>query len=244
MASLLTVTGGRVELEPNRSYVLGRSADCDLVLADHASSRRHARLTLGSGPRAVFLEDMGSRNGTFVNADRIDRRTHLEDGSRIRIGATIYLLSLMDDTDDAADLIDSGTIAMENLSFDTNVDSEILRVVEKKGGAGTDFAGQLGAFSLIEVLQLLISTHRSGTLHIALETGHARVEIRKGEVCGAVFQELDGFQALLMLVRQQNGIFWLQETTVPCRNTVRLPANRLLCELCRALDERKKQATQ
>jgi hypothetical protein len=239
MSSLLTVMGGRIELEPNRSYILGRSAKCDLVVQDHASSRRHARLTLGGAPRAVFLEDLESRNGTYVNGDRIDGRTHLDDGSRIRIGATIYLLSLMDDAGNQEDLIDSGTMAIEHLSFGNDVDEEILRVVDKKGRVGTEFAGQLGAFSLIEVLQLLISTGRSGTLHVALESGHAKVEIRKGDVCTANFQELDGFQALLMLVRQKHGIFWLQETSALCRNTIRQPANRLLFELCRALDEKE-----
>ena len=236
MSSLLTVMGGRIELEPNRSYDLGRSAKCDLVVQDQASSRRHARLTLGSAPRAVFLEDLGSRNGTYVNGIRIDGRTHLDDGSRIRVGATIYLLSFMDDAGKEEDQIDPGTMAMEDLSFGND---EIMRVVDKKSGYGTDFAGQLGSFSVVEVLQLLISTRRSGTLHIALESGHAKVEVRKGEVCLANFQELDGFQAILMLVRQKNGIFWLQETIEPCRNIIRLPANRLLFELCRALDEKE-----
>ena len=238
MSSLLTVMGGRIELEPNRSYDLGRSATCDLVVQDHASSRKHARLTLGSAPRAVFLEDLGSRNGTYVNGERIDGRTHLDDGSRIRIGATIYLLSLLDDASDE-DLIDSGTIAMEDLSFGSDADNEILRVVDKKSGVGSQFAGQLGSFGLVEVLQLLISTGRSGTLHVALESGHAKVEIRKGDVYTANFQELDGFQALLMLVRQKHGIFWLHETSALCRNTIRQPANRLLFELCRALDEKE-----
>ena len=41
MASLLTVSGQRIELEPNRSYIMGRSAKCDLVVQDVASSRKH-----------------------------------------------------------------------------------------------------------------------------------------------------------------------------------------------------------
>ena len=200
-------------------------------------SPRHAELGFRDG--RLYLRDLGSRNGTYVNGIRIDGRIHLDDGSRIRVGATIYLLSFMDDAGKEEDQIDSGTMAMEDLSFGNDVNEEILRVVDKKGRKGTDFAGQLGSFSVVEVLQLLISTRRSGTLHVALQTGHAKVEVRVGEVCTAHFQELDGFPALLMLVRQKSGIFWLQETTTPCRNTVQQPSNRLLFELCRALDEKQ-----
>ena len=85
----------------------------------------------------------------------------------------------------------------------------------------------------------MITTGRSGTLHIALENGHAEIEVRKGEVCSAVFEDLDGFQALLTLVRQEDGIFWLQESTEPCPNTLRQSGTRLLFELCRVLDEKE-----
>ncbi len=239
MPSLLTVAGDRIELERNRSYILGRSAKCDVLVQDIASSREHARLTLGGERGVVLIEDLKSRNGTFVNGKRIEGHVHLQGGSRIRIGATVYLLSLVDKPEDGEDEIDSRTVAFENLAYGKNMDAQILRVLEKKGRAGTDFAGQLGSFSLLEVLQLVITTGRSGTLHIALENGHAEIEVRKGEVCSAVFEDLDGFEALLTLVRQEDGIFWLQESTVPCRNTLHQSGNRLLFELCRAVDEKE-----
>lgn len=237
MPSLLTATGERIKLEPNRSYLMGRSAKCDLVVQDAASSRSHARLTVGGERRVVLMEDLGSRNGTFVNGRRIGGRVHLEGGSRIRIGATVYLLSLVDNVEECDAMIDSCTVGLEHLTYGRNPNAQILRALEKKGRAGTDFAGQLDAFSFIEVLQLLITTSRSGTLHIALENGHAEIEVRKGEVCSAVFEDLDGFRALVGLVRQEDGIFWLQESTDPCPNRLRQSGNRLLFELCRALDE-------
>ena len=100
MPSLLTVSGDRIELERNRSYLLGRSADCEVVVQDIASSRKHARLTLGGAAGVVLVEDLKSRNGTFVNGERIEGRVHLKGGSRIRIGATVYLLTLMDNPED------------------------------------------------------------------------------------------------------------------------------------------------
>ncbi len=237
MPSLLTVSGDRIELERNRSYIFGRSTRCDVAVQDIASSRKHARLTLGDARAVVLIEDLKSRNGTFVNGKRIEGRVHLQGGSRIRIGATVYLLSLVDNPEDCEGEIDSRTVGFEHLTYGKSTDAQILRALEKKGRAGTDFAGQLGSFSFLEVLQLVITTGRSGTLHIALENGHAEIEVRKGEVCSAVFEDLDGFQALLTLVRQEDGIFWLQESTEPCPNTLRQSGNRLLFELCRVLDE-------
>ena len=239
MPSLLTVTGDRIELERNHSYLLGRSEKCDVLVQDIASSREHARLTLGGVARVVLIEDLKSRNGTFVNGNRIEGRIHLEGGSRIRIGATVYLLTLVDNPEDCEAEIDSRTVALEHLTYGKNTDPQILRALDKKGRAGTDFAGQLCSFSFLEVLQLVVTTKRSGTLHLALEAGNAEIEVRKGEVCSANFQDLDGFRALLTLVSEQDGIFWLQESTVPCRNTLRQSGNRLLFELCRAVDEKE-----
>jgi pSer/pThr/pTyr-binding forkhead associated (FHA) protein len=55
------------------------------VLIDHSSvSRRHARVSVG-GTDAV-IEDLGSRNGTFVNGQRVDVPIKLHDGDVIGIG--------------------------------------------------------------------------------------------------------------------------------------------------------------
>ena len=95
----------------------------------------------------------------------------------------------------------------------------------------------LGAFSLIEILQLLTQTGRSGTLHLALKTGHARVDIRTGEVVSAEYDNLTGFDALLALAHEQPGLFWMVDSTAPCDQNINQPAGRLLLELCSALDE-------
>lgn len=65
-------------------YDIGRMSDCWLTLDDEMASRYHARFHV-SGPTAE-LEDLGSRNGTFVNGERLEGRRVLQDGDRIRIG--------------------------------------------------------------------------------------------------------------------------------------------------------------
>jgi hypothetical protein len=65
--------------------VLGRSRDCDVVLADPNVSRRHAEIRPdGSGGWTVH--DLGSTNGVKVNGRRIDGPTALKTGDRLALG--------------------------------------------------------------------------------------------------------------------------------------------------------------
>jgi sigma-B regulation protein RsbU (phosphoserine phosphatase) len=74
--------GRRYPLE-NTQYVLGRHPDCDIVLESGSVSRQHARISK-LGPSFV-LEDLKSRNGSFVNGRLINEPTKLLEGDTIRI---------------------------------------------------------------------------------------------------------------------------------------------------------------
>jgi hypothetical protein len=69
---------------------IGRGRDADLVLADELVSRRHARV-VPSGAGAV-VEDLGSRNGTFVNGDLIQGLARLAPGDQLQLGVTLVEL--------------------------------------------------------------------------------------------------------------------------------------------------------
>jgi two-component system cell cycle response regulator len=64
--------------------VLGRGEGCDLLLADQGLSRRHCRL-LREAER-VYIEDLESSNGTFVDGEVVRGRRLLPDGARIHLG--------------------------------------------------------------------------------------------------------------------------------------------------------------
>jgi phosphoserine phosphatase RsbU/P len=69
-----------------QSVVLGRSSSVELPVHDRAMSRTHARL-YRSGDNWL-VEDLGSRNGTLVNGQRIDGPTPLGPGAVVRVGDT------------------------------------------------------------------------------------------------------------------------------------------------------------
>ncbi len=66
---------------------VGRGTDCEIVLVDPNSSRVHA--LIGRATDGWWLTDQDSRNGVFVNDQRV-HRVALQDGDRLRFGETVF----------------------------------------------------------------------------------------------------------------------------------------------------------
>jgi FHA domain-containing protein len=66
--------------------VIGRALACDITIDDSYASGRHARLYDRDG--RVYLEDLNSTNGTYVNGARVSTQQLLRPGDVIRIGDT------------------------------------------------------------------------------------------------------------------------------------------------------------
>ncbi len=81
---LLRYHGTDIRLPEDRVVVIGRQSDCDVVVNDPAASRRH--LTLKVEPEGVWLEDLGSQNGTWLNGQRVAKPVCLKTGDWFRIG--------------------------------------------------------------------------------------------------------------------------------------------------------------
>lgn len=68
---------------------LGRAPSCAIGLPDDTfASQLHTRVFLHDA--AVWVEDLGSTNGTHVNGRRISAPTQLASGDRVQIGSTIF----------------------------------------------------------------------------------------------------------------------------------------------------------
>ncbi len=77
--------GRRFQLKA-AEHVIGRHEELDIAIEANSVSRRHARFTQSEG--GWDLEDLGSTNGTFVNDQKVLRRT-LRDGDLCRFGSAI-----------------------------------------------------------------------------------------------------------------------------------------------------------
>src|SRR5262245_20833444 len=78
--------GQTIELS-GAAVTLGRHPNCDIRVTDDTVSRRHARIFARGG--GYILEDLGSRNGTFVNGRQISGQARLSNHDRIHIFNTL-----------------------------------------------------------------------------------------------------------------------------------------------------------
>ncbi|HLF82171.1 MAG TPA: FHA domain-containing protein, partial [Anaerolineales bacterium] len=65
------LNGSRWVLEGAQTLI-GRGAECGLVIPDRQVSRVHARIV--HSPEGYYLEDLGSKNGTHVNGEAVEGR--------------------------------------------------------------------------------------------------------------------------------------------------------------------------
>ncbi|HKH11235.1 MAG TPA: FHA domain-containing protein [Rubrobacter sp.] len=78
----------RFDLKDGATSV-GRSSTSDVVLkSDDYASGRHAQLTRHGG--LLYVEDLGSTNGTFVNGRKTVGATPVRNGDNVRIGSTTF----------------------------------------------------------------------------------------------------------------------------------------------------------
>jgi eukaryotic-like serine/threonine-protein kinase len=124
MATRVTLTiidgslrGKGFNLEKRGRYVIGRADDCDIQLSGGQGlmgvSRHHC--VLAFDPPTLRVRDLGSRNGTFVNAEKIGQRMavdpldgdelggfaehELKDGDELRIGGFGFLVRIREVSD-------------------------------------------------------------------------------------------------------------------------------------------------
>lgn len=78
--------GSRWELAEGAT--MGRADNVDIRVEDRFASSAHARIFPQSG--TLYIEDMGSTNGTYLNGSQLARAERLRSGDEIRIGDSEY----------------------------------------------------------------------------------------------------------------------------------------------------------
>lgn len=144
MAGLKIVQGGEVgkvyDLSQGDHWVMGRSPECDLVLEVAAVSRRHVILTKENG--RFLVQDLGSRNGTYINNLRVEDRGELKHGDKMLIcdilfqfddGASSGLLSGMAPAKSSL----LTPLSQQDSDDDENATSEIMATLDVSKGVGS-----------------------------------------------------------------------------------------------------------
>lgn len=76
------------------AVLIGRSRPCDLRLDNPSVSRRHCQLEVDIAAGCVFLRDLGSRNGTFLNGRRVHGVCEVHEEDEITVGDVALKLEL------------------------------------------------------------------------------------------------------------------------------------------------------
>jgi len=76
---------------PSSVTIIGRRQDCDMCVPLMVVSRRHCAINMDEG--ALRIRDLDSRNGTFVNGERIEE-TELKAGDKIQIGPLNFIVQI------------------------------------------------------------------------------------------------------------------------------------------------------
>jgi DNA-binding winged helix-turn-helix (wHTH) protein len=84
-------TTAEVALLPGEN-VLGREGEDIILVKSSTVSRRHARIVIDA--KGGVVEDLGSKNGTYVNDRRVSGPTPVVDGDQVRIGSLLFTFRL------------------------------------------------------------------------------------------------------------------------------------------------------
>ncbi|MBK8026273.1 MAG: FHA domain-containing protein [Chloroflexi bacterium] len=74
---------------PSDEVVLGRGEDCELILSERQVSRQHIRI-FQQGEQ-YYVEDLESRNGTWVNGEQLKGTRRLQNGDKIQLAMTVKI---------------------------------------------------------------------------------------------------------------------------------------------------------
>ena len=216
--------GGEFPIRMNREIIIGRSSDLDMVLVEDMVSRRHAKIT--STDMEVYIQDLGSTNGTFVNGEKISR-SRLNEGDRVLVGTSIMKV-----------------VGADERSF-SQTEAEARRRLEagaqRQSTAGRPMSGVIEEIPLPDLLQLLSTSRKSGVLTIASRAGIGKIYMRKGQIYFAAITDnfaIKPQKAIYRMLTWTTGTFELEPSVeMQVMEEVQESTEALLMEGVRLLDE-------
>lgn len=216
--------GGEFPLPPNKEIIVGRSSELDMVLVEDMVSRRHAKLTV-TGDQ-MFIQDLGSTNGTFVNGEKI-KRSALHEGDRILIGTSIIKVVVAGSEQSQAE----AKAMLEDIG-------QGRRTSQVK-----TMSGSIAEIPLPDLLQLFSASKKSGVLVIRTETHDVgKIFLDQGRVVFAVVNEhydVAPLKSLMRILGWQSGQFDMEppEESRLFPERIEMSTEGILMEAMRQIDE-------
>jgi hypothetical protein len=195
-------------------------------------SRKHARIWIVDGQ--VNIEDFGSTNGTFVNGEKISHSV-VNRGDRILIGTSIMKLV---ETDSKARQTNAEMIP------GSDADAIGMPAQDRASTSLTSASAMTGTIDevpLPDLIQLLSSSKKTGTLVVTSHKTTGKLHLEKGKL---VFCSVDDspkltpLKAIFRILSWNTGKFELHgPVSIDFPETIDMPTEHILMEGLRQLDE-------
>lgn len=84
--------GSEFGMEKSKSYIIGKDSTlADIIFADLSVSGQNTKITIDENNN-IFIQDLGSKNGTYVNNKQIKEKTKISSNDLITVGTTTFLI--------------------------------------------------------------------------------------------------------------------------------------------------------
>ncbi len=225
--------GGQIDLPENKEIIVGRSSELDVVLVEEMVSRRHAKLTVAGDQ--IYIQDLGSTNGTFVNGEKV-KRSRLQEGDRILIGTSIVKLVVTD-----------GTMGKPIGGEPKKADDSASGVLGKplKSTHVRTMSGSIAEIPLPDLMQLFSASKKSGVLVVRSEAGDSgKLFLDLGRVVYSSVndnEEVAPLKSLMRILMWTTGTFDMEpseQRDFPQR--IDMSTEGVLMEAMRMMDEFKR----
>ena len=235
--------GGEFALDKDQELIIGRSSELEMVLIEDMVSRHHAKITTTNDE--IYIEDLGSTNGTFVNGEKITK-CKLKEGDRILIGTSIIKL-VYEEFDSSVSRAVPEPHAEER-PIPSLASSAGARRVAQQGhtspGAAQSgvLSGSIDILPLPDLLQLFGSSKKTGGLFITTPGGtEGCIYLREGRVYGAVINhnfDVPVEKSCYRMMSWTSGNFLLDTTaTYEFEHPINETVESMLMEAMRIIDE-------
>ncbi len=149
-------------LRPGVPTVIGRDPTAQVIISDPAASRRHFQIRITDG--IWLVSDLGSRNATYVNEEKLEREQALAFGDRIQVGETVFSFLEEEQTDKGRA---GGLIGKDIAGY------KILDRIGR-GGMGTVYKARQMSLNRMVALKILSARYASDPAFVERFVAEAR----------------------------------------------------------------------
>jgi hypothetical protein len=213
-------------LSKERPYLIGREKGADIYMPHEAISRRHAIIEWRDGD--FYIEDIGSKNGVFVNKKRIKRKKLLDNDLIEIYPWKIRFKEFRGDID----LLAEPEIKIEESWITQDYSEAIERLSSSPGLSGT-----FSEMEMLEICQLIEFNQKDGILRIKGQGKEGIITFSSGLIIHAESGNKKGEEAVRELLSLKEGNFEFQRSLSLLKGDLEIYVSKILIELAREMDE-------